>query len=54
MRVLLMCGLQFMYWTALSVLPNFVKDERMLLAAFAATLVVSMVTASTVLVRRAG
>lgn len=46
-----MLSLQFVYWGALSQLPAFIKNESTLLAAFVATLLISLATAAMGLAR---
>ena len=46
------CGvLMFVYWSACYTLTQTLKDERFILGAFVVTLVVSMVTATVMLVK---
>lgn len=46
------CGiLMFVYWSACYTLTNTLKEERLILVAFVVTLVISMVTATVMLVK---
>ena len=51
MRTIFFVGMQFAFWSAFYTLLTIFKDERMILASFAGTLVISMVTAAVFLVK---
>ena len=49
MRVLYFAGIQALLWVAFNTLSGMLKDERMLVAVFVATAVVTMVTTAILL-----
>jgi hypothetical protein len=51
MRLIVLGAMQFIFWSAFYTLTPMLKDERLTLAAFVVTLVISMVTASVFLAK---
>ena len=51
MRLIILCALQFVFWSALYTITSKMNEDRFVLAAFAFTLVISMVTASVFLAK---
>ena len=51
MRIIVLAAMQFIFWSAYYALGASLKDERLLLAGFVVTLVISMVTAAVFLAR---
>lgn len=51
MRTIFCSALLFVYWSACYTLSSILKDESFILAAFVVTLVISMVTATVLLVK---
>lgn len=51
MRLIVLAGMQFIFWSAYYTLSGTMKDERLVLVGFVVTLVISMVTASVFLAK---